>query len=335
MELYLNSTTLHTVYSYIGWDDLRKQSNVPDYFWMQYCINFCKDEQFRKKFDEYWGKNIRGIPYKDLFLYFINSLVDFPYCLPNILYLNLDFVIKVVRKLPNHITFMDARFRSNKQVILAAITSSSFMDSGCLRILDESLKADLDIISIIISKYSSGLKYISDAFKADRNIVLKAVVKDGMNLEYASSELKNDRHVVLTAIKNNPYSFRYADPQLTLDRSYILEALQYNAEIIKILSSEFRADKEIMLIAVMQNPSTLEFSDPCLRGDRDIVIAAVSKMGYTLKFASDDLRSDREITLIAVKNWGEDVLKYVHESLRSDASWKIKAMKYISRWCLD
>jgi|TARA_B100000315_G_scaffold64570_1_gene58628 hypothetical protein len=72
---------------------------------------------------------------------------------------------------------------------------------------------------------SQALQYVDDSFKADREVVLAAVKETGLVLGYADDSLKSDREVVLAAVRQYGYAFQYASEELQQD-----EELQKIAE---------------------------------------------------------------------------------------------------------
>lgn len=95
----LPSSITYAVYSYIGWNILRKYKNIPDHVWCKICDDFCKDSNFKRKFKTYWKDPIhkRVFTWKSRFLIFINNVITWctlipPIDFPEILWNDKSFV---------------------------------------------------------------------------------------------------------------------------------------------------------------------------------------------------------------------------------------------------
>ena len=76
--------------------------------------------------------------------------------------------------------------------------------------MNNSIKADREVVLAAVSNNGLALKYADDTLKADREVVLAAVSNDGWALQYADDALKAEREVILAAIQNNQCSYRFA-----------------------------------------------------------------------------------------------------------------------------
>ena len=65
-------------------------------------------------------------------------------------------------------------------------------DGNALANVDDSLKADCEVVLEAAKSWFFALQYADDSLKADREIVLEAVKSNGRALKHASEELQND-----------------------------------------------------------------------------------------------------------------------------------------------
>jgi hypothetical protein len=122
-------------------------------------------------------------------------------------------------------------FAKDREVWLEAIKNPEA--DWALYYMDESLRADRELMLLAVKQKPLELEEVSDDLKSDRELVLVAVKENGSALEYASEELKADREVVLVAVKQDGMALCYADSILRGDQGVIQIAVEQNPDAIR------------------------------------------------------------------------------------------------------
>ncbi|KAG2378594.1 hypothetical protein C9374_008233 [Naegleria lovaniensis] len=189
---------------------------------------------------------------------------------------------------------------------------------------------DREILSRILRKCGSALKFISNDFKNDRDIVLNAVTSSGFALQYVSGSLCHDREVVICALKNEGNALQFVSKELTNDRELVLTAVLQNGNSLRYAREEFKNDREIILTALRKPTNILgiiENISEDMRNDREIMWdAAIKSNGSALPFASDQLKQDRQFVLNLVER-DASFLKYLPQEWRDDREIILTAVK--------
>jgi len=207
-----------------------------------------------------------------------------------------EFVLAVVKVRGWAIQNADVRFKSDMEVVLAAVNCDGF-----------------DAIR----------PHVNPQLFCDRRFMLAAVQTSGQALQHASLSLRRDAEIVVAAV--NCYGFDkihpYIDASLYSDHDFVLTIAQMHGGVLRHVAPKLRADRDIVLAAI--NCDGFEVVRPLMEAslfsDRLFMLGAVQMSGEALKYASLGLRSDYEIVLAAVRNTGR-ALQFAEPSLRSSKS---------------
>ena len=214
--------------------------------------------------------------------------------------------------------------KADKEVVLAAINNSG----SALRFSADNLKEDPEILIASLRNYGS-LEHFPDHLKANKKFVLGTVAISGVNLEYASDELKADKEIVRVAIKNSSRSLEYASEALRADREIVLEAMKNRGVDFRYIDEKFKADKEVVMAAVQNNGSVLEYASDSLKADKEVVMAAVQNEVSALEYAPDLLKADKEFILSIIQSYeyGYYALEHASDEIKSDKEIVMAACK--------
>ena len=254
---------------------------------------------------------------------------------------NIDAVKKVTRD-PYDFNKLDDIFKSDKEVVMAAVTG--YGDN--LEYAADSLKADKEVVLAAVNNSGSALRFSADdlkedpeifipslrnyasledfpeQFKADKKFVLGAVAISGENLEYASDELKANKEIIKAAIKNDSGSLRHASEALRADKEIVLEAMKNGGVDFRDIDEKFKVDKEVVLEAVKSDNNLVSQISDELKADKEIHIAALESNNGTfhIEYAPDSLKADKEFILSIIQSYedGYDALEYVSDEIKSD-----------------
>lgn len=254
---------------------------------------------------------------------------------------NIDAVKKVTRD-PYDFNKLDDIFKSDKEVVMAAVTG--YGDN--LEYAADSLKADKEVVLAAVNNSGSALRFSADdlkedpeifipslrnyasledfpeQFKADKKFVLGAVAISGENLEYASDELKANKEIIRAAIKNDSGSLRHASEALRADKEIVLEAMKNGHVDFRDIDEKFKVDKEVVLEAVKSNNNLVSQISDELKADKEIHIAALESNNgaFHIEYAPDSLKADKEFILSIIQSYedGYDALEYVSDEIKSD-----------------
>jgi CxxC motif-containing protein len=253
---------------------------------------------------------------------------------------NIDAVKKVTRD-PYDFNKLDDIFKSDKEVVMAAVTGYG----NNLEYAADSLKADKEVVLAAVNNSGSALRFSADdlkedpeifipslrnyasledfpeQFKADKKFVLGAVAISGENLEYASDELKANKEIIKAAIKNDSGSLRHASEALRADKEIVLEAMKNGGVDFRHIDEKFKVDKEVVLEAVKSNNNLVSQISDELKADKEIHIAALESEGtFHIEYAPDSLKADKEFILSITQSYeyGYNALEYVSDEIKSD-----------------
>ena len=243
-----------------------------------------------------------------------------------------EIVIEAVKNFSFALQYADDKLKADREIILVAASNTE--QGNVFYEADESFRSDPEIVLAAIKSLSVpsstcspctlwGSDLIDEVkISANRELMIEAVKIDGSLLQYADDSLKKDKEVVLAAVSslssNHEDQFEiyleYADDSLKKDREVVLMAVKHNCSSLKYASKNLQADREIVLAAVKFEAKS----------------GPVYQRGYMLEYASDDLKADREIVLQAMKN-ADSAYRHASEELQNDPELKEIAQPYLNR----
>jgi hypothetical protein len=201
---------------------------------------------------------------------------------------DIDIVISAVSGFSLALEFASLRLRSNKEVVLTAVTSSG----DALPYVADVLKDDYDVASRALSNSNVAYKYISPRLQNDESLAMLTVTRNGLTLQLMNSKMKNNVDIVTTAVLSDPSSFRYAGSELQKNKSFIISLIKQNCEIGFWINASMQDDAEVVRYLILH---TLEvFNLSCserLKEDEFLVRLACQQNGSYLSCASERLQS--------------------------------------------
>lgn len=147
-------------------------------------------------------------------------------------------------------------------------------------------------------------------FRDDEEIVTAVVSKDASLLRFASDRLRDKPEVVLAAMGDGVSSLHLASERLQNDKEFVLGALRSRRfekdanKFLRILSDSLLDDKEIVLEILRQTGdgvSVLMSVSRRMQDDKDVVLEAILANGMAIRYASRRLANDKDIAKTAVK----------------------------------
>jgi hypothetical protein len=203
--------------------------------------------------------------------------------------------IKKVSKSGQSLYDLDAEFKDNDEVVLAAVTS--------------------DMLA---------MKYASDRLKDDEKFVEKAIESSrGDVIQFASDRILNNKKCAKMAIESSWTSYNVLGDDLKADKELLQLALDNNGNVfsnqtpLQTCDEKFRADRAIVEQAIDNWAYAIMYASEDLKGDRELIRKAVSSIGGALEYASDSLKDDKEIVMLAVSG-DPDALEYASDKLKKD-----------------
>ncbi len=224
------------------------------------------------------------------------------------LYSNKKFVIKALRKNGNYLEKLDNKFKKDKEVVLAAVTSWG----ASLKFASASIRADFEIVNKAIEKKYAGfvIQYASADLRKNRELVIKAI-KHGASLTHVDKSFSSDREIVLLAVKND-----------------LLDGTN-----LKLSHQSFRDDKNIVLAAVKRSGLAIQYASERLRNDPAIAQAALSKSIEAYQYIGDSLKKSKKFAMLAASNAGAKDLaeKSSKQSVSLDGISKSDALSLVRK----
>jgi hypothetical protein len=194
--------------------------------------------------------------------------------------------------------------KNNKEIVLAAVTSSAFS----LQFASDELKKDHEVVLRAVKKNGNALKFADESLKSDPEFMLKSINATYFSLDYASENLKNDKEFILKAIKQSTGKIlQFTGEKMKQDKEIVIEAVKTDSCSLKFASEELKNDIDVVM-ALLSTQKDIDVEDPFkfvgkkFKGDREIALKAVRRNGMSLQSLSDDLMKDREIILNALEN---------------------------------
>lgn len=354
VDYYLGCPLLLDVYSYMSWDELRRQADVPNLLWERMCDYFCIDSKFQEAFDRYGGRST--IERRTVFLHYINVALNIGH-VTSILFQDTDFMLYYLKHNRRYSVILNPRWYDDEEIILKFIKRRG---AGILNQVNEKLRSNRNFMLCALKYSGYALRYASNELRNDKDLVRIAIQKVGTALEHTSNELKADREIVSEAMKNDPrallfannifrddesllleafriaalnpnkmeqnnvaYIFDHMSARIKTNRNIVLDMVKYCGKILR--HTNFIDDKEIVMAAVSQNGAVLEYVSESLKGDIDVVTAAVKQYGYALRYASEEMRANTSVVFAAVSQYG-DALEYAYPDCQGNKKISLAAV---------
>lgn len=204
--------------------------------------------------------------------------------------------------------------------------------------LDETQKADEELVSIALQKNGLALQYLSDSQKANKKLVLLAVSQNPFAIQFASPALRDNEKVIIQAYQRYQSSWwsenpgglnviNYVSQAQRSNLKLLLRLLKYDFELIFRFPEHYLQEEYFMQKAVSINGEVINHASLSIRYNRSIVLAAAkSRARFILSPLFDRFWTDREIMLAACST-DSDVFDVLPRAFKYDPSFFIKLLK--------
>ena len=220
-----------------------------------------------------------------------------------------------------------AHFSSDKEVVMAFLARNT----GCsvLEFVDDSLRADKEVVVAACSKYGLEYDHIPAAFKDDKDVILAAMTAyGGPRWENVPAKWKGDPDVAVAASRNLFSPVAEVVAVVEGARETALAAVRLGgSSLLDGMKPEFQTDKDFLLAAVARDGASA-LPAPSLQGgvDREVLLAAARSGAYFRTFSDEhpnfsaSALDDKELVLEMVKraNDDDDIFKSVSKRLQAD-----------------
>ncbi len=213
-------------------------------------------------------------------------------------------VVNLVQQNGNLLTTVDKSWLSNKEVVLYAIDN----DPDAFKYADDSLKNDETFIfNAMIRRIfnESCIKVINVSWKV---------------FKYADESLKKDKEFILKIITRgcNGNVFQYADESLKKDKEFILNLIKSSKQYYSSSRLEDKTD----------DWNFLEFIDASLKKDEEFILQAIKGGSIILPYVYFPLMKNKEFVLKTIEKKHDNVLTYIHSSLKKDKDIFYRALEH-------
>lgn len=242
-------------------------------------------------------------------------------------------VLEVVTQYGDLLCYAQPKHQRDKEVVLAAVVSSSWAvkyvaedllqddnfaldmiraNPMALRMLPERCRHDPDMVLAAVS--GDGRCLSLSSLQQDEDFVREAVCCSAEALQFAPEPLKADFDLVVSAVSADGRALRFAAPELRSDRQVALAAVEGCAGAMAHVGEELRGNRHFVLEALRLQGAALEYL-PDFQDDEEVVLEALASNSGALRFST--LKSQRSFALLAVETAGMS-LEHVSAELLED-----------------
>ena len=148
---------------------------------------------------------------------------------------NKDFVLEAIKNTPKAYEYIDSSLKDDKSIALEVAK----LPNG-INFLDKKFYSDKDIILAAVKADGMALRFADKELKKDAEVVLTAISQNGMALGFADDIFKNNLEYLIIAMSNNYKACKFAGEELTKDYkstiNSITNRIQYNEKQISAIS---------------------------------------------------------------------------------------------------
>lgn len=174
---------------------------------------------------------------------------------------------------------------SHRRFVLTAVA----LDGDNLRYADRAFRSDEDVILAALPTAPHAFRLAADHLRHDKHFCLHAVAVNGLALEYFPAEFQRDKEVAMTAIKNDGDALGLLDIEMRADRDIALAAVKWHGLALAYVTAPLDADWEIVRAALNTNGLALRYADVRFSADPAAVLLAVTSDYHALGFAANEL----------------------------------------------
>ncbi|MBQ8749816.1 MAG: DUF4116 domain-containing protein [Clostridia bacterium] len=142
----------------------------------------------------------------------------------------LSMVEKIYDFYDSQFNMLSERIKNDKNFTLKAIKENPNYYSY----INESLKNDLDVASLLVLQYPDKFNALPASFKEDRNFVFKLASQNLKILSYNPNLLK-DKDFMLELIKENPKAIEYLNILLRHNKDFMQKVIKINPDAKQLL----------------------------------------------------------------------------------------------------
>lgn len=265
-----------------------------------------------KEFPKYYrdlDENLRND--KEIFENLKNNSFFFKYA-GNKIKSDRDLAQKCCIEKKTNVKFISNEFKKDKKFIMELLKTSKKSDiMWFATYIDESLRADREVISLLVQIDGYALEYASKTLQNDREIAFKAIENSyGYSLRYCSEALRDDKELVLMAVKYDGYSLSDASDRLKEDIDVVSSAINENGHALIHASDKFKNDKKTVIIAANNLMNKDPYWPPVmgqsyivlydyigenLKHDVDVIKELLKNDHSTIYYIDDDMKNNYEI----------------------------------------
>lgn len=177
------------------------------------------------------------------------------------------------------------------------------------------------IIALVKRGYYAAMQHASYRLLDNKEEMFKLAKDNHYILKYAGSKVRSDKEGMFEIAVKHPDVLEYASASVRDDEVGMLNVAKKDKREVMLRASERLRDSEEFVLKVLSLPGSdfevLRFVSGRLRDNEQIVFEAVKNYIDNLQFASERLLSDRNFILKLIRIFGESVLKYANEKLKT------------------
>lgn len=216
-----------------------------------------------------------------------------------------DIAMKLVARTPGYYKEFPADLRADEDITRLALTNGF---TGFSSIPEEfRARQDLMILPFIGScslPHVHQLPLLPETVLADTEFATAVLTVWGVGLDYFPEQIRDDKELVKVALQSSnestPYTFESMSDRLKNDREIVEFALQLNGHTLKKVPTKFKKDRELVGLAVKTTPAALQYASKALRCDQEIISVALSLDGRAINHVPEEaITKDLAITAVS------------------------------------
>lgn len=224
--------------------------------------------------------------------------------------------------------------KGKKSFVLKAVAQNCQVYS----LLSEDLRSDKDILIAALSDRSyrnySPLKDAPEALCDDVEVIRNAIKVRLRDFEYASERILKSPRALRDLIEANSELFVHLDDSMRANREVALAAVKIRGGHLYNAADNIKSDREVVIAALMCSGISccpLEYASDKLRNDRELVELAIKRFGgAALSAASPRLNSDPALLRLALKFGVGNFFREFPEHVKSDKKLCLLAVQHSS-----
>jgi hypothetical protein len=193
--------------------------------------------------------------------------------------------------------------------------------------LSSTLRANLEIAKVAISKDGTHYHEISNNLKKEEELAFLAVKNNPAVFTLISKEVKNNQNFLFKFIETVNVDIcsikSDVEFQPISDLEFMKKLCQLNGIALSLATVELQSNVDLIKIAINQNAKSFEYA---FTKNEEIISLALEKHGLNLQFAKEH-QSDRKMVLKAMES-NPDAYQFASDELRKDYELSLKAIDF-------